>query len=510
VAGIIGLRRGHWLAVGVFVVYLVLTSCSVLSEYIWDSEAWFASPAFTLLHKGYLGTTILESKGTWMAGLDRHTYWIPPIYPLAEAAWFRLFGFGLVAMRYLSVAAGGVVLFAWYAIVARLAGSRGIALLSIALTAIEPRFIVFSTVGRPDTLCAALGALGWAVYLIVRERSLARAILAGSALTAASCLTHPCGELYAAGLLVLVLYLDWRRMSWRGWGIFAVPWAAAIAAWGVYIVQAPAAFMSQFFGNIGGVGTEFTGINRLAGLGAPLSALKREYFLRYGFTFGWQSTIPAERIQLFALLVYTMGIAGCLLTPAIRNNRGCRALLLVGSLTYATMAIVDGFKSSGYLVHTMPMACALLAIFVRYCFTLRPALRGATAAVLAAFVAVQSFALQRNFTVTPLRWDYENALRFLRRSRAAPAQVIAAGEFAFALGFDSGTVDDIRLGYFSGRRAQWIAANDIYAGWLRQSATLNPVIHDYMARLLRDEYRVAFRNSGYTVYRLNAGSAARP
>ena len=213
--GIIGRRRGHGLVAGVFVVYLVLASCSVFSEYTWGSEAWFASPAFTLLHSGYLGTTILGTKGTWMAGMDRHTYWIPPVYLLSEAAWFRLFGFGLAAMRYLSVAAGAVVLFAWYSIVARLAGGSRLALLSIAFTAVDPRFITFSALGRPDTLCAALGALGWAVYLRLRDRSLISAVVAGSALTAASCLTHPCGELYAAGLLLLVLCLDRRRMSWR-------------------------------------------------------------------------------------------------------------------------------------------------------------------------------------------------------------------------------------------------------------------------------------------------------
>ena len=99
----------------------------------------------------------------------------------------------------------------------------------------------------------------------------------------------------------------------------------------------------------------------------------------------------------------------------------------------------------------------------------------------------------------PQRWDYENAVAFLRRS-GSPPDIIAAGEFAFALGFDSGMVDDWRLGYFSGRQPPFIAANDIYRGWLEHSATLDPPIHAYMLRLLRDEYRVAFRNSSYTIY----------
>jgi len=61
-------------------------------------------------------------------------------------------------------------------------------------------------------------------------------------------------------------------------------------------------------------------------------------------------------------------------------------------------------------------------------------------------------------------------------------------------------VDDWRLGYFSGKRPPFIVANAIYRGWFIQSATLDPKIHDYMVRLLRDEYRVAFETPTYTVY----------
>ena len=311
-------------------------------------------------------------------------------------------------------------------------------------------------------------------------------------------------------MLLLALYYDRRGIGWRGSALFCLPYLVALSAWGVYILQAPAQFVRQLTGNIGGIGTEFTGVNRLAGLTSPLAALKREYFLSYGFAFGWQATTLAERIPLFALLVYKVGGAGCLLTPSIRNHRGSRALLWVGSLTYVTMAILDGFKSSGYLVHTMPMAAALLAIFVRCLFLRTRHTRWVAAAVMILFAAVQFVTIGRNLEVTPERWDYQNTLAFLHRA-AAPPDIIAAGEFAFAFGFDSGMVDDLRLGYYSGRRPPFIVANDIYLGWLAHSADLNPPVHQYMVRLLRDEYRVAFRNSSYTVYqRLSAGSAARP
>jgi len=309
--------------------------------------------------------------------------------------------------------------------------------------------------------------------------------------------------LYASGLLLLTLYFDRRRLGWRNFWLLVAPYAAALSAWGLYALQAPSQFARQILGNIGGIGTEFTGVNRLAGatslLGA-LRALKGEYFLRYGVPFGRYATSAAGRTQLFALLIYTLGVAGCLLTPSLRNHRGYRALLGVGLLEYLTLAILDGFKSSGYLTHTLPLAGALLAIYAHFLFSrARRARLRVLVAALILFAAVQFTALGRSFSVTPERWDYENALAFLRRSGSPPG-IIAAGEFAFALGFDSGMVDDWRLGYFSGRRPPFIAANAIYSGWLEHSAALDPAIHAYMLRLLRDEYRVAFRNSSYTIY----------
>jgi 4-amino-4-deoxy-L-arabinose transferase-like glycosyltransferase len=128
-------RHSLYILVAVLALYLVLAGLTAFAEHIWSNEAWFASPALTLIHKVYLGTTILESRGTWLEGIDRHTYWIPPLHPLMQALWYRLLGFNLLTLRWLSIAAGAALLLAWYSIVSRLAESRWIALLAAAIAA---------------------------------------------------------------------------------------------------------------------------------------------------------------------------------------------------------------------------------------------------------------------------------------------------------------------------------------------------------------------------------------
>ena len=379
----------------------------------------------------------------------------------------------------------------------------------MAITATDLRFVTFAAIGRPDMTCAALGASGIALYLVLRERSLRRALLVGNALTALACITHPCGELYAAGLLLFTLYFDRDKLGWRSAAAICLPYLIVLAGWGVYILQSPGDFVRQISGNIDGIGTEFSGVSRLSGLSSPLLALKREYVFRYGFAFGRYATTAIGRIPLIALAIYTLGVAGCLLTPSIRKHRGVRALLLYGALSYVTMAILDGFKSTGYLVHTMPLIAALLAICAIHYLTRVRRARWTVVLLMTIFAAVQWWALGHDFTMTTERWDYQNTLAFLRQSQA-PSRIIAIGEFAFDYGFDSGMVDDLRLGYYTGQRAPFIVGNSIYRGWFIHSAKLEPAVHRYIATLLRDEYRLVFQNETYTVYqRISAGSGAR-
>jgi 4-amino-4-deoxy-L-arabinose transferase-like glycosyltransferase len=449
---------------------------------------------------GYLGTTILESKGTWMDGIEQHTYWMPPVHLLLQALWYKVFGFGLLTLRSISLLAGAAALLAWYSAFGTLAGNRGIALIATGVLAIDSHFQMYGALGRPDMLCAALGSTGIATFLHYREKSLRKALLLGHGFAAASCLTHPCGVLYAVALVILMVYFDHGRMNWRMITYIAPAYVIALGAWGAYIAQAPPQFVQQFFGNISGIATEFTTASRGSNLPHPLLALKAEFMLRYAGNFGrYESGLG--RLPLIALGIYTLAVLLCFVVRPLRNNRGCRALLVIGAFDYLFMAFFDGLKGSAYLVHTLPLCAAFLA-FTLWFAAAKARVRWAmwvVLPVLVLLVGVELTASARDIMDTPERWDYEAAVDFLHQHNV-PANIIAGAEFAFAYGFDSGIIDDPRLGYYTGRRPEYIAANPIQRGWIQRSAELYPAIHDYQVRLLANEYRVVFHNARYTIY----------
>ena len=96
--------RKHAITIALISAAYLLAAASLATRRApWNDEGWFADPAYTLLTKGYMGSPIIHPRGTWLAreltGIQTHTYWIMPGYPLIQAVWYRVFGFGLPQMR---------------------------------------------------------------------------------------------------------------------------------------------------------------------------------------------------------------------------------------------------------------------------------------------------------------------------------------------------------------------------------------------------------------------------
>src|SRR5713101_7551119 len=110
--------------------YFLLTTGSIFTRLPWVDEGIFASPAYNLVSKGYMGTTAMETAGTPWQGIERRTYWIVPLHVLAQAGWYELFGFGLFSMRTLSALWGLAALAALFTVALRLSRDRAVAALA--------------------------------------------------------------------------------------------------------------------------------------------------------------------------------------------------------------------------------------------------------------------------------------------------------------------------------------------------------------------------------------------
>lgn len=433
-----------------------------------------------------------------MEGIDRHTYWILPLHPLALAAVYRIFGFSLLTTRALSIACGLVALSALFCLI-RSQGGHGIALLATLLVATDFHFLVAASVGRMDMMCAALGFSGIATYVILRENSFRTAMLLSHTLAAAACLTHPCGILAVSALILLALRLDRGRLNWRVAALACLPYAAALAGYSAYALQDLPSFFRQLSGNVSGLAGEATGSTRFGGLRHPWTALRAEILDRYVSTFVGGSWTDPYRPQLLILTLYWGGAIAAVLDSQIRRQKLARLLLPLTALFWVILWLFEGLKLRPYMAHTLPLFAGLGALWIWNWTEGRTFLR---TAVVAAILCIQFLAIGFGFWKNQYRNEYLPAATYMKQHGQAGSLIMASGEFAFEFGFDGRVVDDVRLGYFSGKRPEFYVRDIWYANWLGKSETRDPAVYRHVRDALAEQYHEVFRNPGYTIYQL--------
>ena len=145
-------------------------------------------------------------------GIHSHTYYIMPLYALAQAAWYKITGVSLLSMRLLSLLFALMALGAFYVFLRRLSFGRETALAGMALLAFDYMFLSSSSFGRMDMMSAMLGIGSLAAFLAMRERNLLSALAVSSSLSCAAVFTHPIAIVHFLALTFLVLYFDWARI----------------------------------------------------------------------------------------------------------------------------------------------------------------------------------------------------------------------------------------------------------------------------------------------------------
>lgn len=475
--------------------YLVLAATTAATRAPYSDEAWFASPALNLLNAGNMGTSVLVPAGLAgkepLTGIEQHTYWVTPLHLLLQAAWYKLVGFSLLKMRALSIIFGALVVVALFFLTDRLVLNVKVALLSAALVAVDPIFVYYSADGRMDVMCAGFGFAGLALYLYLRERSLAPALVAANILICASMFTNPNGILPFLGLVFLALHFDRQRLEWKH-SASLIPYFLAAAAYGFYILQAPGDYLRQIHSN---------GSGRFGGFAHPIAAFEQEISQRYLATFGFGDTEHRfAQIKLLVLLAYVTGFAAVLGVRSWRNSAGARVLLGLLAIYFLMMTFFN-FKLEHYLVSILPLFAALLALAIQCAGSEWPRLRALFLSGMAGVLLIQiATCTHRILDIDDYDSAFRPAVQFIEKSFPADTKLVGDPSFAFGVGFDRIQQDDT-VGYYSGQiPAALIRTSPFAEEQMEYFENNQPRIAAHISEVLHEDMDLAYDHPPYKIY----------
>jgi 4-amino-4-deoxy-L-arabinose transferase-like glycosyltransferase len=477
------------ISLSIALVYFAASIGRMLTKKPWCDEAWLASPAYNLITTGQMGTSFGL---LWPPGIDKYTFWQPPLYFLIQAGWYKVLGFGLFAMRSLSLVTGIILLFSLYVIVKSLSRSRGVALLAVLFTTVDICFNYAAVDGRMDMTQAAFGFAGIAAYLTFRECNLRCAMLISHSLVACSGLTHPNGILPFVGLIFLTCYFDFARLTPKNILIALIPYILGAICWGIYIFNDISLFIAQFGENISG---------RLYGLTSFWVGLKLEIMNRYLATYGFGKTSSIlYKLPLIILVIYITAVLSIACNYNLRRSKGNKTLLFLVAIYFSVMSIIIGNKAHSYLVNIIPLYTSALAIWIDWRW--RDYFRSylVTLSIVACFMFLQIGSLIYFIYKNNYNYLYLPAARILEQHSRQNQLIVGSAELAFYIGFDRNLIDDPNRIFSEHLNPDLIVIEDRYRLAMNQCNETSIVPFCNIVYLLDNNFVQIYKDSAYTIY----------
>jgi hypothetical protein len=181
----------------------------------------------------------------------------------------------------------------------------------------------------------------------------------------------------------------------------------------------------------------------------------------------------------------------------LRQPREAKILLLLAGTTCFILCFLEGLKTRVYLVHIVPLLAALATLWMLDWTRQRPAWRPW---FVGAFLLVQILTVASTLWIDPYHTEYRATVDYLKQNAAPDDLIMASGEFGFDFGFEGQVTDDVRLGFYSGRRPRYYVAGFWYRTWIEKAQHVEPATYRHIQAELAAHCHDAFRNSGYTIY----------
>lgn len=171
-------------------------------------EAWFAEQSFWLVKDGQVRSELFRGYHDWEKGI----YVFHKLFIYVGAFLMSIFGFSVAGSKLVSILfglIGGYLIWIYGS-----NKSKEQQLLSLLLYFGCGTLIRYISVGRPETMCMALGFASYVALDLPFTSSRSKPVLAG-VLAGLAALTHLNGIIYLmAGTIWLVIKLGWRSAFW--------------------------------------------------------------------------------------------------------------------------------------------------------------------------------------------------------------------------------------------------------------------------------------------------------
>ena len=314
----------------------VLFSLTVIYEYppVWPDETVFADTAYEFAFHGRLATPVWSYVAE---GMGERAVWYPPVHFMLLAFVYKVFGFGILQTRLLSLFFSLVLVASLFLLSLKLTGgNRRVSLLVAGLLVIDPVFIRGAIVGRGDVIAVAFILTGLLSYYSSRY------LLAGLLMGLAA-LTHLIGVFGFLALFLLLLVEGDKTVSLKKRSVYLVsPFLVLMTFWGIYALWDVNMFASQFSGQIGEkAGTQ------------PSDVL---FFIKfYVETYFFTSPSWLNNPLTYQLILFSFTVLFLVCTYHHLKNRSERASLVVAVFFFShILAYIFGRHGMWYNIYIQP------------------------------------------------------------------------------------------------------------------------------------------------------------
>jgi hypothetical protein len=160
---------------------------------------------------------------------------------------------------------------------------------------------------------------------------------------------------------------------------------------------------------------------------------------------------------------------------------------------------LEGLKTHFYLLYITPLYSILLAISVRWLWMRRAGWRWAAGAAMLLFVALQAVRTPTSAWRNRRQQTYDPVVRYVRSQFEPNRLMMGGGGLMFGLGPDWNLLDDVRLGFNSGKRAEVVVIDPTWDDGIRSMEANSPEIYRFVSHLLETGYREVYNRAGYRV-----------